>query len=982
MLQYNISNTTLWVVVGFLLVTLVLGLYAGRGIKDIKEYALGSGRFSTLTLVITFLATNIGGGSIIGVTKATYKIGIIVTVACFGVIIQYLLFAFVIGPKIKLFKDCLTIGDLSEKLYGKKIKVITGVLTLICAICKGAIQLLAIGKICEILLNVNHIYVILIASLVLGIYSSIGGIKSVIATDILQFIVIIIVFPLIASIILHKVGSYKELFTNLPQQHLSIFTNKEFYYYLTFFLIWSFLPMSLLNPADMQRVFMASSKIQVKKQFLMLSIFDPIFRIVVMLIGLGAIILYPILEAQNVLPKIINDLLSPSLRGLAISGIIAVIMSTADSHFHAAGLLFTHDIIAPISNSINKKINELPFARLSTISLVTLSAFVAIKSQSLFDLSIWAAKFSGPGLLFPLLIGILGIKTNKKTLIVGMFSGISLLFISEYYLPVSMKMLSIPIGIIVNGIAFMIFHILQNKGIAWIKRDQDKKEEKLWIPNPKKILQKIKNYIPTPKKIYNYSRFQVMKHGSENMIFGIYCCVNFTFPYFLWDSQDPEKYNLMTNLRFIGGIMAGLLIVKDEWKKFLKPYYPLYWHATLTYCLPFITTVMFLLSGGSLLWLIQVAISIFFLIMLVAGEVFLILAPLGILLGLVFYKYFVGPINILSLGFDINYYLIYAFFFPTIIGLLFAYKKKIFNKETSNIGINLGLSLCHEIRNTLSALSYSELAVMKMNSIERNNVSKNKNGEEVYIINKNSFKSIHDDMNNALGLNYDSLKVLTAFENLFLEYKKSNINLEIDTIEETVRDTLSDLHFLPDQLERIELDLRDDFFIELPKAQFAFVLSNIIRNAFKHGGPSKVEIKSENKKLIIRDDGKGIPELDTERIFQMHYTTGKKGDSSGIGLWFSKIIITSFNGEIFCKSQEGENSYTEFIIKFPEIDPSKIIEEDRKRINEKKTKRLRKLEKEEIAKTMLEKGDSIEKIEERTGLSSSEIKEIKNKINY
>ncbi len=148
-------------------------------------------------------------------------------------------------------------------------------------------------------------------------------------------------------------------------------------------------------------------------------------------------------------------------------------------------------------------------------------------------------------------------------------------------------------------------------------------------------------------------------------------------------------------------------------------------------------------------------------------------------------------------------------------------------------------------------------------------------------------------MNNALGLNYDSLKVLTAFENLFLEYKKSNISLQVDSVEETVRDTLSDLHFLPDQLERIELDLRDDFFIQLPKAQFAFVLSNIIRNAFKHGGPSKVEIKSENKKLIIRDDGKGIPESDTERIFQMHYTTGKKGDSSGIGLWFSKIIDLS-----------------------------------------------------------------------------------------
>ncbi len=66
MLQYNISNATLFVVVGFLLVTLVLGLYAGRGIKNFKEYALGKKNFSTFTLTITLLATYIGGNSVLG----------------------------------------------------------------------------------------------------------------------------------------------------------------------------------------------------------------------------------------------------------------------------------------------------------------------------------------------------------------------------------------------------------------------------------------------------------------------------------------------------------------------------------------------------------------------------------------------------------------------------------------------------------------------------------------------------------------------------------------------------------------------------------------------------------------------------------------------------------------------------------------------------------------------------------------------------
>ena len=210
-----------------------------------------------------------------------------------------------------------------------------------------------------------------------------------------------------------------------------------------------------------------------------------------------------------------------------------------------------------------------------------------------------------------------------------------------------------------------------------------------------------------------------------------------------------------------------------------------------------------------------------------------------------------------------------------------------------------------------------------------------------------------------------------------MEYKKSNINLQVASVEETVHNILTDLHFLPGQLEKVEVDLKDDFFIQLPKAQFAFVLSNIIRNAFKHGGPSKVEIRSENNKLIIKDDGKGIPEENLERIFQMHYTTGKKGDSSGIGLWFSKIIINTFNGEIWCNSQQGTSSYTEFTIKFPELDPSKITEEDRKRINEQKTNRNKEMGKQEIAREMLKKGKSPEEIESRTGLKPTKIEKYK-----
>ncbi len=49
------------IVGSFLLLTLLIGLRAGRGIKDIREYAIANKQFGTGALTLTLVATYIGG---------------------------------------------------------------------------------------------------------------------------------------------------------------------------------------------------------------------------------------------------------------------------------------------------------------------------------------------------------------------------------------------------------------------------------------------------------------------------------------------------------------------------------------------------------------------------------------------------------------------------------------------------------------------------------------------------------------------------------------------------------------------------------------------------------------------------------------------------------------------------------------------------------------------------------------------------------
>ncbi|MEL6152882.1 MAG: sodium:solute symporter family protein, partial [Bacteroidota bacterium] len=61
------------IVYAFLLITLYIGLRAGRGIKDIREYAIANKTYGTGALVLTYLATDFGGGTLLGDTGGVFS---------------------------------------------------------------------------------------------------------------------------------------------------------------------------------------------------------------------------------------------------------------------------------------------------------------------------------------------------------------------------------------------------------------------------------------------------------------------------------------------------------------------------------------------------------------------------------------------------------------------------------------------------------------------------------------------------------------------------------------------------------------------------------------------------------------------------------------------------------------------------------------------------------------------------------------------
>jgi signal transduction histidine kinase len=108
------------------------------------------------------------------------------------------------------------------------------------------------------------------------------------------------------------------------------------------------------------------------------------------------------------------------------------------------------------------------------------------------------------------------------------------------------------------------------------------------------------------------------------------------------------------------------------------------------------------------------------------------------------------------------------------------------------------------------------------------------------------------------------------------------------------------------------------FIGDLKWSQEAFI--NILKNCIEHtpAGGSIAVSYTENAlftEIVIADNGSGIPKEDLPYIFKRFYKGKNAGDDSvGIGLAMAHSIISSQNGIIEVKSQEGEG--TKFTIKF------------------------------------------------------------------
>lgn len=223
---------------------------------------------------------------------------------------------------------------------------------------------------------------------------------------------------------------------------------------------------------------LSPSKKDIREQFLYMSMLLFFVLLCLMTLGLVSNALFPGDTTSLVIPQMIQYILPVGLRGFAYAGLFAITMATFDSYLHAAGLSLVHDVIAPICERNNQKIDELMVTRCVTLLIGCVVILLgALHITDLYSFVATSYIFIGPLLAFPLFAGVLGLKPDQCAFYTAFIGTIIALALCKCLLPTHYAYWTGIIGVCVNGMLFLGIHAIRNKGFSIVKYEDTETQD-------------------------------------------------------------------------------------------------------------------------------------------------------------------------------------------------------------------------------------------------------------------------------------------------------------------------------------------------------------------------------------------------------------------------------------------------------------------------------------------------------------------------
>ncbi len=428
-------------IIGLFLIGIVtVGAIAGKKTKDSDGYLVANRSSGYFLIVGTLFATFWGGGTVLGGSGAAFNDGVMGVIEDPFAAGLALILVGVFFVKTLRKLNLKSVGELYDRRYNKNVSYCASALMIPTYVIWTSVQLLAIGKITNVLFGVNFLLAFFIGAFVVILYTVLGGILAVVWTDAIQMIIIFVGLILIVIVGVNAVGGIEIIKDNTPKNYWDFVPNSDNgVSWIAYIAMWIGMALGNVPSPDIaQRAFVAKDEKTAQRGMItagllywtvgLIPVFIALIGITMVNTGLldTAAITSITGDSELLVPLLAKELLGPIGIGIFAGSLIAAVLSSASTSLFATAVLLSNDIYKPLF--MKRKSNDKKLVLVTKLSVVLvgiLAILIGLVSDNLYDLTIFAFTLLFGILFFPFVFALKSKRANSHGVLAGMFVGLA-----------------------------------------------------------------------------------------------------------------------------------------------------------------------------------------------------------------------------------------------------------------------------------------------------------------------------------------------------------------------------------------------------------------------------------------------------------------------------------------------------------------------------------------------------------------------------
>ena len=345
----NLLPTEWLMMAVFIVGVLSWGIYMKGRISDLSDSFLAGRKVPGIIASVSAIATNFNTNDFIGGVGAAYAMGLVMAHGSLlsGFVLIFICFVFL--RQIRRL-NVFTLGEWLRIRYSTAVgDIYSFVWVFVWMLINLGLYIYSGALVLRTLVGWNLFASIVLLTVVAATYTLLGGFGAVVATDVLQMVLMFFPFLFLVPRIWMAAGGREGILTGVDPQYVDIWSSQSPFGHIGIVVFGAlFLSLSYWSSeAQMiQRPLSARSVDDAAVSYLGVGVWHTfIAPLIIVIPGIAALKLFPNLSNNDfAMPMLIKTLVPPGLYGVTIIGLMAGFLSSADSQINAFCTMFITDI--------------------------------------------------------------------------------------------------------------------------------------------------------------------------------------------------------------------------------------------------------------------------------------------------------------------------------------------------------------------------------------------------------------------------------------------------------------------------------------------------------------------------------------------------------------------------------------------------------------------------------------------------------------